>query len=151
MANVVQWETPVSETDLLTTELNSLGAGSASTLGGAHDNQTNKDRWASFVLDVTYGVAPTAGGTIDLYLIPRVDLTNFADSTVPIQLAMLAATFTVRNVTAQRVVGRGFVDGGMIIQLPPLQFKAIVINNSDQAFPASGSTVGMTTFNEEIQ
>lgn len=149
---VAKWETPVKETDLLTTEMNAVTAsGGLSTLGGAHDNQTNKDRWASFVLNVTYAVAPTAGGTVDLYLVPRVDLTNFVDSTAPLQLSMFTCSFTVRNVgTLQRIVGRGFVDGGRIIEIEPMQIKAIIINNADQAFTASGHTLSMTTFNGEI-
>jgi len=151
MANAVKWETPVAETDILTTQLNSLSAGSTSSAGSAHDNQTNKDRFAMFELDVTFGSAPTAGGTVDLYLVPRVDLTNFVDSTSPLQEAMFICSFVVRNTTAQRIVGHCIKDGGMFAMIPPVQFKGIVVNNTDQAFPASGSTVAMTTFNEEIQ
>lgn len=154
MPNAVKWETPVSETDLLTTELNSMTAsGGLSTLGAAFDNQAGKDRWASFVLNVTFGTAPTAGGTVDLYLVPRIDLTNFADSSDPLQLSMLVATFTVRNTTsAQRIAGAAYgPPGGIITRLAPLQYKAIAVNNADQAFPASGSTLSMTTFVEEVQ
>src|SRR5689334_23274003 len=42
-------------------------------------NQTNLDRFLSFVLSTGFSVAPAAGAEIQLYLVPALDGTNFAD------------------------------------------------------------------------
>jgi hypothetical protein len=124
-------------TSALTTELNSLANAAATAAGTAQDNSTNKDLWAIFVLSVTFGTAPTAGATVDLYILPSADGgTNYADAVVAATPArgMLVGSFSCRAVTTAQV---------MIIDNVPIpeKFKMQVVNNSGQAFPASGSTV----------
>ena len=147
----VKWAAPVNETDLLTTQLNSLGAGSASSTGATFSNDSELDRWGMFVLDVTFSSAPTDGGMCDLYIIPEIDLTNAVDTATPITPGLLICQFRVRNVgTAQTIAGASTQNGGIICPLPPTDFTVLLINNADQAFTASGHTVGFTTFNEDI-
>lgn len=125
--------------NVLSTELDSLANGSATAAGTAYDNTTNLDLWADFVLDVTFASNPTAGSTIDLYLIPSVDGTNYADSAV-LPASYLVGSFVLRAVsTAQKVA---------LLRVPLLPGKAkfAAVNNSGQAFPASGSTVKLRTY-----
>jgi hypothetical protein len=124
-------------TSALTTELNSLANAAATAAGPAQDNTTNKDLYADFFLNVTFGSAPTAGATVDLYMLPSIDNgTSYADAVVAATPArgMLVGSFSCRAVTSAQV---------MTISNVPIgeKFKMQVVNNSGQAFPASGSTV----------
>ena len=153
MANKLIWAAPETISTLLSTELNSLAAAALSSAGTAYDNETNKYRWGSVELVADWDTTgPTAGGTLDLYFIPSVDGTNYMDSTTSVPLAMLVATFTPRTIlTSQRLVGRSFTEGGIIIPIPPLKFKGLLINNTDQPLTASGHTVKLRPYNEELQ
>lgn len=120
-------------TNAITTEANSLANGSAA-VGTDIDNTTNLDLWADFQLDVTFGTNPTAGSSVDLYLVPSIDGTNFADSAV-LPPTYQVGSFILRAVTtAQKVAVTG-------VRLTPGHWKTAIINNSGQSFPASGSTV----------
>lgn len=133
---------------LATTELNSL-ANAAAALGVEYDNSSNLYLWGIFELNVTFGTNPTAGSTVDLYLIPAPDGTNYDDNTTGASGAAPSTCymggFPLRAVTtAQKVpLGLGILRG---IELPPTKFKAFVINKSGQAFPASGSTLKMVPY-----
>ena len=121
----------------LTTELNSLATATASAAGPAQDNSTNLDIYADFVLSVTFGSAPTAGNTVDLYILPSVDGgTNYSDAPVAATppKELFAGSFYVRAVTTAQVIMLANV-------LIPEKWKACLVNNSGQAFPASGSTL----------
>lgn len=121
----------------LTTELNSLATATASAAGTAQDNSTNLDLYADFVLSVTFGVAPTANTTVDLYLLPSIDGgTTYADAVVAATPAksMLVGSFYCRNVATAQVM--------TLANVPiPEKFKMMVVNNSGQAMAASGNTL----------
>ena len=131
---------------LLSTELNSLAASTGSAVGSAFDNSAagNNFFWADFELYVTYGTAPTAGQTVDLYLVEAIDGSNYADGSSTIQVAThYVGSWPLRNVnTAQRIVVRG-------VPLPPGPFKAHVLNSATQAMAASGNTVKMLPYREQ--
>src|SRR5215471_14506151 len=141
MATVHQTWDPAAITTLLSTELNSLGAGSGSALGTEYDNSTNLFIYALFELVATYGTAPTADTTVDLYLCPAPDGTNYDNGSATVQPANHAVGgFTLRNVTtAQKYSLWGIV-------LPPTKFKLHVLNNTDQGMAASGNTVKMIPY-----
>lgn len=123
-------------TSALTTELNSLATATASALGPAQDNSSNLDLYADFVLSVTFGTNPTANSTVDLYLLPAVDGTNYADAVVAATPAknMLVGSFYVRAVTTAQLIA--------ITNVPiPEKFKMMVINNTGQTMAASANTV----------
>jgi hypothetical protein len=129
-------------TTLLTTELNTLTTGSYSAVGPAYDNRTNLNMWADFELVVTYGTNPTANSTCDLYLVPAVDNTNYADGggSVAPSINYYVGSFSLRAVTtAQRIAIRGAV-------IPPDQFKAVLLNNAGQSTAASSNTVKMSPY-----
>ena len=141
MATVHQTWDPDVVTTVLSTELNSLGAGAASALGTAYDNGTNLFLYGAFQVDVTFGTGPTADTTLDLYLVPALDGTNYADGSTTVAAQNNAVGgYTMRAVTTeQRLTIWG-------ILLPPCKFKMQLFNNTNQGMPASGSTVKMIAY-----
>lgn len=131
-------------TTLLSTELNNLAGSTGSSLGTEYDNSTNLNKWGDFELFVVMAVAPTADLTVDLYLIPCPDGTNYADGGTSVQPVNFGrGQFSVRNVTTMRLVIH-------MVALPPMKFKIFVVNNTNQAFSASGNTVRMVPYREQL-
>ncbi len=132
---------------IATTELNSL-ANNAGVLGAEYDNSAGLYRFGVFELNVTFGTNPTAGNTVDLYLIPAPDGTNYDDAVTGASGAAPITTyvggFPVRAVTTAQKVPLGL--GLTLINLPPTKFKAFLLNKSGQAFPASGSTLKLVPY-----
>lgn len=133
---------------VIDTALNSL-ANNAGALGAEYDNATNDYIFATFELNVTFGSAPTAGNTVDLYIIPAPDGTNYDDAVTGASgsapATCYAGGFPLRAVTTAQKVPLGVgVAGG--IPLPPTKFKVFILNKSGVAFPASGSTVKMVAY-----
>ena len=132
---------------LASTELNSLANGS-SALGAEYDNATNLYIYGLFLLTVTFGTNPTEGSLINLYLVPAIDGTNYAYAPTGaspfVANTMYLGGFPVDNVTSIQRIPLG-LDAVVYkpILLPPSKFKVLVLNNSGQAFPSSGSTVTM--------
>ncbi len=134
-------------TSLLTTELDSLANG-AGALGVEYDNATGLYFWGDFELLVAFGTAPTADSVVELYLIPAADGTNYGDgaggpSPVAPRNHYVGAWALRAVTTAQRLVLQG-------VPLPPLMFKALVVNKSGQPFPASGSTVRIVPYRTQV-
>lgn len=125
----------------LSTELNALANATYSAASATIDNSTNLDLYIDLLLSVTYGTAPSAGGTVDLYVVPSLDNTTFADgggSTAPAH-ALLVGSFELRAVTtAQNIVLRD-------IPLPQYA-KLVAYNNAGQAMAATGNTVKYRTY-----
>jgi hypothetical protein len=121
---------------VMTTELDGL-ANNARAISGAVDNTADLDFWDDVELVVTYGTAPSAGGTVELYLVESVDGTNYGDggSGVAPPATTLVGVFPLRAVTtAQRIMVRG-------VMIPPLNFKYVAVNKAGQATAASGNTL----------
>lgn len=131
---------------VLATELNSLANNNVSGLSGAgtgviFDNTTNLNLYADFVLTVTFGVAPTAGNTCDLYAAWSADGTNYetmpgAGTTLP-NAWQRVGSFSLQTAGTAQVMLLNRVP------LSPGKAKFQLVNASGQAFPASGSTVGL--------
>ena len=138
---------------VLSTELNSLANGSSTAAGATFDNSltANLFLFALFELNVTFGTAPTAASLINLYILPAPDGTNFDDgsaSIVPPNTSYVGG-FPLRAVTTAQKVN---LAGGplLLVSLPPVPIKLLAINNSGQAFPASGSTIKMVPYRYQI-
>jgi hypothetical protein len=137
-----------SLTTLMSTELDGLGSGAKALGATAFDNAASGSGffWADFELNVTFGTAPTAGKVVELYLIPAMDGTNYADGsgTVDPEIGLRAGGVAVRNVnTAQRLVFRNAA-------LPPWKFKPLLKNGADQGFAASGNTLSIGPFRTQV-
>lgn len=123
---------------------NRVISGSTSTgiTSGVVDNATDLYMWADFEFTCTFASAPSAGQTVDLYLVPSVDNTNFADgdaSIVP-PTTYYRGSFVLRAVTsAQRVAVLG-------VPLPPEKFKVLLANSSGAALPSGGGIVKMQRY-----
>lgn len=143
------WSAADTQATLLSTELNSLGsATTAASSGAALDNTTAttaRRQYGMLELNVTFGSAPTTGDYVSVYLIPAPDGTNFDDVVDPMSPACLVANILVRAVTSAQKIAVPIVIPG------PFKFKAAVKNNTGVSFPASGSTLMITAYDNEQQ
>lgn len=142
----IKWEAG-SAVSLATTELNSL-ATAQSALGVEYDNATNLYLYGMFELYVTYGTNPTAASTVDLYLIAAPDGTNYTQNSTGASGAAPFTTFVgsfplLASTSAQRLQLGG---NGSPIALPPVKFKAWLLNRSGQTMAASGNTLKMVPY-----
>lgn len=148
MPNAILWQAVWnSRGNVLSTELNSLAAGSRTNAGTAVANQTNLDQYGKLEINVTFGTAPTAGGVLTLYMITAPDGTNYDDgssSVDPGDHRVLLAV-PVRATTSAQILMTP------VFRLEPATTKFLLTNDTDQAFPASGSTVELFTANDEVQ
>lgn len=98
-------------------------------------NGTNFDQLVNFVLLTGFGVSPAAGAEIQLYLVPELDGSTFADadtSTPYLNPNHYVGSFwvTLAQTTAQRLTLEG-------VALGPFTYKAYVWNKSAQQMSAN--------------
>lgn len=113
-----------------------------SNAGTAYDNSANLYEWGEFEFAGTFGTAPTANTTIDLYLVPSADGANYADGggAVAPDIGDYACSFQVRAVTtAQRRVRKNVI-------LPLYSFRAVALNNATGQVVPNTSTVKVTPY-----
>ncbi len=116
----------------LTTEVHSLGNGSASSASSAIDNTTNLDLYHDLTLTVAaQGSARSAGATVAVYMTMALDGTNYDDTNAT--TAELVAVFPLDAATPARQATR------RDIAVPPGLFKYFVLNSTGQAFASSGN------------
>lgn len=122
---------------VLSTGLDSL-ANAAAALSAAVDNDTDLDLLFLAQLAVTFGTSPTDQAPVELWIARSLDSTTFEDAsaTGPIfpRNGFVDACY-VRAVTTAQVIST------REITMPWRDHKALVMNRSGQAFPASGSTL----------
>jgi hypothetical protein len=138
-----------SWTQMLSTELNSLAAGSgalqATGTNVAFDNTNSSNLFTRMRLeiDVTFGTAPTAGKTIDFYIVPlsQAGGTTYWDgaggATPVAPGTQFIGSVPLRNVTTIQRLGIRNIPIGYE------QFILNVVNSADQAFPATGTVVNI--------
>lgn len=140
------WTAGVSRGNVLSTELNSLANAGLTAVGAELANQTNLDVWAIAVLSVTFGSAPTLNSICALYAVCAVDGTNYESGSATIRYPQdsFVGSFQLYNSTS------ALIYASKPFMLRPFKTKFALLNNSGQAFPASGSTVALWTFNRSI-
>lgn len=110
-----------------------------------YDNRTNLFFWGDIDLVCTFGTAPTAGKILELYAIPSLDGTNFADgdaSKTP-DAGLRIGAVAVRGVnTQQRLTFRG-------CNLPPHKFNLVLKNGADQTISA-GWTLDILPYDSQV-
>ena len=131
---------PGTLTTMISTELNSLTNSSITTPASIFNNTTGA-RFADFELLVTYGTNPTDGSQVDLYIVPSLDGTNYADGSSSIVAANnYSGSFILRATTsAQRLVLRD-------ISIPSCKFKVHLKNLAGQTTSSSGNTLRMLPY-----
>jgi len=128
---------------LMSTELNSLANNTTAAASGDFDNSTNLNPWGLFELVCEYGVAPTANTVIGLWLISKIDGTNYEDYSAIEPARSPDVMFRVRAVTtAQRITVRGMLRPGL--QLPVARNLA-----TGQTLAASGNTIKVLPYTFE--
>ncbi len=146
--NAILWQAaPVSRSNVLSTELNSLASGSRTAAGTEVDNSVNLDTYGLLEINVTFGTAPSAGGYLALYLITAPDGTNYSDGSATVDPG---ADTWVLNIPV-RAVTTAQLKVTKVFPLPGAKLKFILENQSGQAFPATGSTVELFSLNYEVQ
>lgn len=118
-------------------------AAGANFLGSEIDNAAHKDRFATLDVLLGFTVAPSAGKTMEVYLLYAADGTNYEDGSAAVDPpANPVGVFPVRNVTGnQRMSLCG-------VPLEPFRFKILCKSELDQTATA---TVLCYTHNEEVQ
>lgn len=122
---------------LLSAELNSLANNAGALSSSAIENVSDLDLYVDIELVATFGVAPAANTTLDVYFVRSVDGVNFEDASAaaPPQNGFVGS-FPVQAITSvQRMVLPQ-------ILCPPRDFKVFVVNNATgQALAAAGNTL----------
>lgn len=118
----------------LSTELDSLGSGSASAASTAIDNTTNLDLFVDLTLTVaTQGSARSSGASVNVHMAQALDGTNFDD--INPTTAPVIAVFTLDASTTARQLSRPD------IPIPGGLFKLFAVNSTGQALASSGNLV----------
>lgn len=122
---------------VLSTGLNALANTTNSAASAAIDNTTNLDLYADFTFLVGAQTARTGTPTVELYITPAMDGTNYDDAleTINDRIAVFKLDLTV---TSRRVTVRD-------VPIPPGLFKVYLRNLSSQTLTATGNTVTMRT------
>lgn len=132
------WSTPSSATEAIATaSLNSLANATAVT-GAAIDNSSSKKLYMQLHLYLaSANLSASTNPGIEIYLLVSQDGTNYDDDdtvgTYALTIPVAATSATHRKVSG-------------LIQIPPTKFKVKLLNQTGQAFAASGNTLYMTTF-----
>jgi hypothetical protein len=147
MATVKWSAAPASRGTVLTTELNALANAAYSAAGPAYDNTSNLDQW--FWFDFTAGgtATPTAGANLQIFAVPSLDGTNYADAASSTQVGFhqLVATISIKT-------GAGTKRDMTLypVQLPPGKFKFVLKNGTGVALAATGNTLTLYSANEQV-
>ena len=128
------------------TGLNSL-ANNGRVLSSEINNSSDKYYYVDLELKVTYGTGPTAGNTVDLYLISsQDDGTTYpdGDSSNDAPANTKVASFPLKNNTSAQIIPfRG-------VPLPPGKHKYLIKNTSGQTMAASGNYLKRNSWMPEI-
>ena len=135
----VNWTAKTGRTTGITAQAVAAGA---NYLGASIDNATNKDRFCDIAISSTFGTAPTADKTIELYLLYSDDGTSYelGDASTDPKKSPAAVQALAAIVSEQIAVFAGF-------QLAPRPFKILVKSEADQS---DTLTVLCETYNEAI-
>lgn len=127
-------------TTALSTELNSLANNANTVASAAIDNTSSLTMFLDLELYVAaQAVARSAGATVEVYLTPALDGTNYADANET--TAELIASFPLDGATtARRCVRRD-------VPIPPGVYKVFARNRTGQSLAASGNTIVYRTHN----
>ena len=135
--------------DTLTTLVSSgaaLANGSVSAASSSYNNNSSNDFWGNFELFTGFASAPTVGNSIELYGVPALDGSDYADvdtSTPNMPLSCFLGVFSVikSQTGAQRLVLMG-------VPLMPNLYEFYLYNKSGQQM-SSGWTLKISPAYEQ--
>lgn len=135
--SVAKWTTPGSPTSIAGTSLNSLANNSNSSIM-LYDNSTSLDLYARVVVELG-SITPLSGGNILLRYVGRnsgsaEDITDSLD----IYIAYLTTTTSAKRVIFQ------------MVRLYPFSDGFVITNNSGVTLAATGNTVSVSSYNEQV-
>lgn len=141
----IQLNTPDSESQVMTTDLNSLAdGGNVLSAAQSNDGAGELDLLVDVELDLAaQGSARDSGAYVALYLLTSSDGTNYdyGDGSTDPALTNWVGNFPLDAATnARRVSIRG-------IPLPPSNYKWLLQNNTGQAFASSGTILTEKRYN----
>jgi hypothetical protein len=115
-----------------------LATASVVAASSTYDNSANDNFWAGFELNTGFAVAPSVGTSIELYLVPALDGSNYADvdtgtPTMPLPCFVGAFAVVKSQTGAQRLVITG-------VPLMARLYKAYLYNKAGQTM-SSGWTL----------
>lgn len=141
----IKYEAPASISTILSTELNSLADG-GNKLSAALSNDAAGELYlyADFELYLsTQGSARASDARVDIYILIETDGSNYTyggDSQDPPENSWVGSMLFDATTTARYNHLRG-------IQLPPTDFKVLLINETGQALASTGNTLKWTKYN----
>jgi hypothetical protein len=149
MAETIQWSAAwTGATTVLSTEMNSLAAGSRTTLGStAFTNSTILAQYGIIRLNLTYTSTPGTGDAIWLYMVQQVDGSNYAQggSTVDPGVHNIIAFVPIYATQSAQIID------SPIFALPPSNVKFLLTNKASSASMASsGNTAVLYYANDYV-
>lgn len=102
---------------------------------------------SSWEFNTNFHLSPTSGGTVDLYMVPTIDDTNYdtGDAGVDAPATTFMGSFPLVMIpnSGQRIP---------LLNIPtiPMSFKPLIKNSSGQTIPASSGTLTVRFYNEVV-
>lgn len=134
---VAKWSTTVAASNIAGTALNSLANGSTSSVM-TYDNSTNRNLYARLTLDLG-SFTPATGGSVTIRYVGRYSGTA-EDITAGLESYTLPLTTTT---SAKKVIFE-------MVRLYPFSDGFVVVNNSGSTFAATGNTLNVEAFSEDV-
>lgn len=128
-------------------QFSALGNGTGAT-ASAYDNGASANLWikADFQFSGVMAATPNSGSALDLYLLPSIDGTNFADGNSAIfPPSLYVGSFIVRNVTTNQVL---VLTG---VPIPPTKIMPLLVNKAGAAISANTTASTLTIFPSRYQ
>ena len=144
--------TPTNETTVLSTEMNSLADDDLCNGSTVFDNTTNRHPHMIAELDFGANLDLSGGNSnpaCQLYLIPSYDGTNYADDgELTNELVPVPYCVGIFALNKESTARRAILDVQDV--LGPIKYKATLFNDLGAAFPASGVTVKVKSYQDDI-
>jgi hypothetical protein len=132
---------------VFSTELNAI-ANNTRVLSDPLDNTFDLDVYADFELLVKYNVVPPVGAKIaEIFIIPTVDGSNYAEGSVSVQPQKYLIIGAYESVNPSISNFERLMLTNIVI--PPRSFKILLRNTSGVDYAATGNTLKMKKFKLE--